>query len=114
MTRKPRVAAAGKPAAARPLWAYGYEMVAPHPAGCMAEIRGVLDRQNAEAARAGRTWAARLVTTRLVHVLIVSGSPELDLDVNCELEAELAGLGVRYLVTLPMQVSDTAEADAET
>jgi hypothetical protein len=112
MTRKPRVAPGRKPGAAKSLWAYGYEMVAPHPEGCMAEIRGLLDRQNAEAGRDGRTWVARLVTTRLVHVLVVSASPEVDLDVNRKLEAELTGLGVKYLVTRPMRV-DAKEADAE-
>jgi hypothetical protein len=112
MTRKRRIALGGKPAAARTLWAYGYEMVAPHPAGRMAEIRSLLDRRNAEAARDGRTWTARVVTTRLIHVLIVSASPERDLDMNRELEAELTGLGVQYLVTVPMRVSREADAEA--
>jgi hypothetical protein len=112
MTKKRRIAAGGKPSAAKALWAYGYEMVAPHPDGRMADIRGVLARQNAEAALEGRTWTARLVTTRLIHVLIVSESPAQDLEINRTLEAELTQLGVQYLVTAPMQVSDEADMES--
>jgi hypothetical protein len=112
MARKRRFTADGKPPAERTLWAYGYEVVAPHPAGRMVEILGLLERQNAQAARDGRTWTARLVTTRLVHVLIVSESPELDLPMNRTLEGELAQLGVQYLVTAPMRVSSEADIEA--
>jgi hypothetical protein len=87
-------------------------MVAPHPDGIIANIRGVLNRQNAEAARDGRTWTARLVTTRLIHVLVVSASPEQNVDINRRLEADLAALGVQYLMTAPMRVSD--DDDTET
>jgi hypothetical protein len=109
MTKKRRSAAAGKPSVAKALWAYGYEMLAPHHDGRIADIRGLLDRQNAAAVRDGRRWTARLVTTRLVHVLIVSESPELDLDINRTLETELARLGVQYLMTSPMRVSDESD-----
>jgi hypothetical protein len=112
MVRNRRFTAHGRPSAEKALWAYGYEVVALRPAGRMAEIMGVLERQNAAAARDGRTWTARLVTTRLVHVMIVSESPELDLAINRTLEAELAQLGVQYLVTAPMRVS--SEVDTET
>ena len=110
MTKRKRVAANGKPAAARTLWAYGYEMVAPHPDDHIAKIRDVLERQNMEAAREGRTWSARLVARRVMHVLIVSKGPELDLDINRKLEAELTELGVRYLMTVPMRVDDEPDA----
>jgi hypothetical protein len=112
MTKNRRIAGGGKPAAAKTLWAYGYEMVSPHPDGRIADIRELLERQNAVAALGGRTWSARLVTTRLVHVLVVSESPQLDTDINRALEQELTHLGVHFLVTAPMRVSD--EADAET
>ena len=112
MTRKTHVAAAdGRPAAARTLWAYCYEMVAPHAGDRMSAIRELVDRQNSEAARVGRTWTARLVERRVMHVLIVSTSPELDVDINRKLEAELTELGVRYLMTVPMRV--TEEPDVE-
>jgi hypothetical protein len=112
MTKKKRAGAGGKPTAERTLWAYGYEMVAPHPDGIIADVRGLLVRQNAEAVRDGRTWTARLVTTRLIQVLVVSASPELDVDSNRRLEADLAELGVQYLMTAPLRVSD--DDDRET
>ena len=112
MTRKKRVAAAVKPAAAKPLWAYGYEMVAPHPEDRMPEIRDLLERQNGDAAREGRTWTARLVARRVMHVLIVSANPEMDVDINRKLEAELTELGIRYFMTVPMRVIDGDDAGA--
>ena len=102
----------GKSPAARALWAYGYEMIPSQVEHRMTVLRGVIDRQNALAAQDGRTWSARLVTHRVVHVLIVSASPELDRDINRRLEDELTGLGVRYLVTLPMRVGDGLHAES--
>lgn len=113
MTQKKRGAAGAKPAATRSLWAYGYEMVAPHPDDRVAKIRDLLERQNVEAAREGRTWTARLVARRVMHVLIVSKGPEMDVDINRKLEAELTELGFRYLMTVPMRLSDETGAGAE-
>lgn len=110
MMKKRRVAADGRSSAAKTLWAYGYEMVPPHPEARMAEIRGVIDRQNDEAAREGRAWTARLVARRVIHVLIVSTNPELDVDINRRLEADLTQLGVQYLTTMPMRVNEDTEA----
>ena len=110
MARRKRVAD-GKPAAAKTLWAYAYEMIAPHADDRMGAIRALVDRQNSEAARVGRTWTARLVTRRAMHVLIVSTSPELDVDINRKLEAEFTELGIRYLMTVPMRVTEEPDAD---
>ncbi|HET9439398.1 MAG TPA: hypothetical protein VFO52_04480 [Longimicrobiales bacterium] len=112
MTKKRQAAADGKPPAARTLWAYGYEMIAQHAEDRMAEIRDLLNRQNAEAARDGRKWTARLVARRVMHVMIVSTSPELDLDINRKLETELTALGVQYLTTAPMRVSEEPDAES--
>jgi hypothetical protein len=101
-----------KPSDAKALWAYGYEMIPSQTEHRMTVLRGLVDRQNALAAQDGRTWTARLVTQRVVHVLIVSTSPELDRDINRRLEAELAELGVRYRITLPMRVSDGPDAES--
>ena len=107
MTKKNRVTGKEKPSGARTLWAYGYEMIPPHLEDRMVEVRGLLERENDEAAQAGRTWTARLVTEeRVTHVLIVSATPQLDLEINRRLEAELNGLGLKFLLTVPMPVRD--------
>ena len=110
MTKKRRVARAGKPSAGRTLWVYGYEMIPPHHEQRLSEIRGLLDRENLEAKRNARTWSARLVTEQqATHVLIVSSSPELDLEINRKLEAELKALGGEFVLTVPMPVRDDAD-----
>jgi hypothetical protein len=109
MTGKRHSSPAGKPPAVKTLWAYGYEVVTPGSGGGLEGIRGILARQNADAALHGRTWNARLVTTRLTHLLVVSESPELDCDINHALEAELTQLGVQYLQTAPMRVDGAAD-----
>lgn len=110
MTKKERIAGAEKPAAGKTLWVYGYEMVPPHHERRMTAIRGLLDRENLEAKRNDRTWSARLVTEQqATHVLIVSSSPELDLEINRNLEAELKALGGEFVLTVPMPISDDAD-----
>jgi hypothetical protein len=95
----------GMPPAERTLWVYGYEMVPPQPEQHMAAVRKLLDRENNEAKRTARAWTARLVTRQqATHVMIVSTSPELDLEVNRKLEAELRALGGDFVVTVPMPI----------
>ena len=110
MTKKNRVNGEATPSAGRALWAYGYEMIPPHLEDRMGEVRGLLERENNEAVQAGRTWAARLVTEeRVTHVLIVSASPQLDLEINRRLETELKSLGLKFLLTVPMPVAEGPE-----
>ena len=110
MTKKNRVNGEGLPSSGRTLWAYGYEMIPPHLEDRMGDVRGLLERENDEAVQAGRTWTARLVTEeRVTHVLIVSGSPQLDLEINKRLETELKSLGLKFLLTVPMPVRDESE-----
>lgn len=93
------------PSEERTLWVYGYEMIPPHDEQQMTVIRDLLDLENNEAKRSARTWTARLVTRQqATHVLIVSTSPELDLEINRKVEAELRALGGEYLVTVPMPI----------
>ena len=107
MKDKRRIAGGAAPSTGRTLWAYGYEMVPPHREDLMSTIRGLLDRENSEAKREARTWTARLVTEQqATHVLIVSTSPKLDLEINRKLETELKALGVQFMVTVPMLVQD--------
>jgi hypothetical protein len=99
-----------RPCASKTLWAYGYELSPPRREDLMAEIQGLLDRENGEAKRGARTWTGRLVTEQqATHVLIVSTSPEMDLDINRELEAELKVLGIDFRVTVPIPVGEKAE-----
>lgn len=100
----------GTSSAGRTLWVYGYEMIPPRQVHGTTAIRGLLDRENAEAKREDRTWTARLITEhRATHVLIVSTSPEQNREVNRKLETELKALGVEFLLTLPVPVGDEPE-----
>jgi hypothetical protein len=68
-------------------------------------VRKLLDLENNEAKRTARAWTARLVTRlQATHVMIVSTSPELDLEINRKLEAELRALGGEFVVTVPMPI----------
>src|SRR5687768_10641204 len=103
--------AGGKPHAAKPLWAYGYEIIPSQPKHPMDVLRGLVSRHNTLAAQGGRTWTARLVTQRVVHVLVVSADPELDVESNRALEAELTGMGIKYVMTLPMRVDHAPDME---
>lgn len=110
MTEDERVAGGGSPSADKTLWVYGYEMKPSQDEQRMAAIRKLLDGENNEAKRSGRRWTARLVTQQqATHVMIVTTDPELDLEVNRKLEAELRALGGEILVTVPMPVTPDGE-----
>jgi hypothetical protein len=103
MTDSGRNAGQVNPSAESMLWAYGYELVPPQNEQGMTAIRNLLDREHAEAKRTSRLWTGRLVTeVQATHVLIVSAGPELDLEINRKLEAELQALGAEFVVTVPM------------
>jgi len=96
----------------RTLWAFGYEIIPPHRDQELAALRRLLAREHGHAAREARTWTARLVTEqRATHVLIVSDSPELDLEINRKLETELRALGVDFLVTVPIPIGGEGEPE---
>ncbi|MEX1182010.1 MAG: hypothetical protein WEF86_02165 [Gemmatimonadota bacterium] len=81
-------------------------MIQPQHEDVMAAILGLLKRENHEAKRDARTWTARLLTEQLAtHVLIVSTSPEMDLEINRKLETQLKAMGVEFALTVPMPVS---------
>ena len=112
MMEKGRINGEETPSTGRTLWAYGYEMVPPHRENLMTTVRGLLDRENGEAKREGRTWSARLVTEpQVTHVLIVSASPEGDREISRKLETELRALGVGFVVTVPMVVGADDEPE---
>ena len=87
------------------IWAYAYQIVPPQPAERLHAIRALLDREAMDAKTRARTWEARLVAEdHVTHILVVSDSPEQDLDVNQRVEAELRDLEAGFSVTVPMAV----------
>ena len=87
------------------IWAYAYQIVPPQPAGRLHAIKALLDREAMDAKTRARTWEGRLVADEHVtHILVVSDSPEQDLEVNHRVEAELRDLEAGFSVTVPMAV----------
>lgn len=87
------------------IWAYAYQIVPPQPAERLHTIRALLDREALGAKTRARTWEGRLVAEEHVtHILVVSDSPEQDLEANQRVEAELRDLEAGFSVTVPMAV----------
>jgi hypothetical protein len=95
---------------AKPVWAYAYQILPPQAEERLHTIKTLLDKENADAQRAARTWAGRVVVEQQVtHILVVSDSPEQDHDVNRRLEAKLQELNAGFSITVPIAVADDAE-----
>lgn len=113
MTQTPVATGAGTPDAGRTLWLYGYEITSPlheHRAGT---IRRIVARENRAAQWSAGDWTARLVLAQQsARVLIVSTRPDLRSERDRHLQAELAGLGVEFTMTVPMPVRTGAEPGA--
>lgn len=89
----------------RVLWAYGYELAPPVARDRMRGVQAVLDEGHSEAELAARIWEGRFVNGGdITHILVVSGTPAQDLDVNRRLEAELVRLEARFSITPPLEV----------
>jgi hypothetical protein len=85
------------------IWAYAYQIVPPQPAERLHTITALLDREAMDAKTQARTWQGRLVAEEHVtHILVVSDSPEQDLEANHRVEAELRDLEAGFSVTVPM------------
>jgi len=96
--------------AAKPVWAYAYQILPPQAEDRLHTIKKLLDQENADAQRAARTWAGRVVVEQQVtHILVVSDSPEQDHAVNRRLEAKLQELNAGFSITVPIAVADDAE-----
>ena len=95
------------PPAPRTVWAYAYQIVPPQPEDRLHSLRTLLDQERTDALSGARTWDGRLVTEQQVtHILIVSDSPELDLEANRHLEAELRKLKAGFAITAPLAACD--------
>ena len=98
---------------ARSLWAYAYMIVPPQPEAQLGRVRTIVDHEHSAALGGARVWAGRLVLESLLtYILIVSDSPEKDLGINHQLEAELANLNAEFVVTEPMAIRDYPEGAA--
>jgi len=101
------------PPVPRTVWAYGYQIVPPQPEHRLHAIRTLLEQEHTTAQRGARTWEGRFVLEQQVtHILVVSDSPELDVEANRRLEAELRSLNAGFAMTVPLAVSDAPLAEA--
>lgn len=88
-------------------WAYAYEIIPAQPQDLLRSIEALLDGEHADAIEAARTWGSRIVVEpRVTHILVVSDSPQQDLEINRRLEATLQELGARFSVTAPLAVDE--------
>jgi hypothetical protein len=94
------------PRGPKPAWAYAYQIVPPQPEDRLRTVKVLLDHEGAQAKSRERTWEGRFVVERQVtHILVVSDSPDQDLEVNQRLEAELRGVEAGFALTVPMAVA---------
>lgn len=92
------------------LWAYAYRLSPPLPAAKLRQLRALLDTEHVVAHDRAGKWEARFVTdARVVHILVLADSPDLNGVANKRIEAELLRLGANYSLTVPLAVSDGGE-----
>ena len=89
------------------VWAYGYEITPPLARERLRMIENLVEEEHANAKSGARTWQGRLVVEEQVtHILVVSDSPDQDLEVNRRLETELRRLEALFSVTAPVALSE--------
>lgn len=94
----------------RSTWAYGYQVAPPMTPHRLSMITGVLEDEHLNANLDERTWQGRFVVEEHVtHILVVSDSPDQELNVNRRLEAELRRLEATFSVTPPVRIEDSDE-----
>jgi hypothetical protein len=92
--------------APRAVWAYGYEIDPPVALDRLGTIESLVEEEHASAKVGERTWQGRLVVDeKVTHILVVSDTPDQDLDVNRRLEAELKRLNALFLVSPPRELA---------
>lgn len=89
-----------------PLWAYVYQLVPPQLANRLRTIQPLLDTEQLDARRTGRTWAGRLVPEEwITHILVVTDNPEQDQGSNQRLVTELEELKAKFSLSLPLPLT---------
>jgi len=95
------------PPAPKTIWAYAYQIVPPQPEHRLHALKTLLEHEHTDAQLGARTWEGRFVLEQQVtHILVVSDSPELDVEANSRLETELRRLKAGFTMTAPLAVSD--------
>ncbi len=91
----------------RATWAYGYEITPPLPLDRLSKIESLVEDEHSSAKLGERRWKGRLVVEEQVtHILVVSDSPDQNLEVNRRLEAELRRMEAAFSVPAPLEVRD--------
>ncbi|MDT8341098.1 MAG: hypothetical protein RQ751_06260 [Longimicrobiales bacterium] len=90
---------------ARALWAYGYQLAPPVARNRLESMQAILDSGQAEARERAEVWEGRFINgDHITHILIVSGTPAQDREINHRLEAELEQLEAGYSVSASLKV----------
>ena len=95
------------PRGPKPPWAYAYQIVPPQPEDRLRAVKVLLEHEGTQAKTRDRTWEGRFVVERQVtHILVVSDSPDQDIEVNQRLETALRHAKVGFALTVPMAAAD--------
>ncbi len=98
------------PGPPRRAWTYAYRIVPPQPAHRLSAIKDLLHGEGTHARLEARTWEGRLVSEQQVtHIMVVSDTPDQDLDINRRVETELRNLEAGFSLTVPMAVEDETD-----
>lgn len=88
-------------------WAYGYEISPPTTQERLRAIEHLIEEEHANATLQTRKWQGRFVVQEQVtHLLVVSDSPDQELEVNRRLEAELTRLDAKFSLTPSVPLTD--------
>src|ERR1044072_7295807 len=91
---------------AKPLWAYAYQLLPPQLADRLRTIQPLLDDEQVDARRTGRTWAGRGVPgERIKDNLGVRARPDHNEGSNQKLESELGELKTEFSVSAPLPLT---------
>lgn len=92
---------------ARALWAYGYRLAPPVARDRLGGMQAILDAGHAEARETAQIWEGRFINgDHITDILVVSGTPAQDRDINRRLEAELVRLETGYSVSVSLEVAN--------
>lgn len=99
----------GRPPPCPAVWAYGYKISPPLTQDRLHSLRELLEDEQVQAKRDRRTWEGRFVVDEAVtHILVVSDSPDQQLESNHRLEEALRRLEAGFLVTSSVALTGAA------